>query len=94
VIHWLAYWTGLTNGSGPRYLWWSGIGSDIGELALLGGLLSIARHSNCHAKRCWRFGKPVDGTPYRACHRHHPAHDGTKRNVPLETITDAHRDAR
>jgi hypothetical protein len=73
VIHWLAYWTGLTNGSGPRYLWWSGIGSDIGEVALLGGLIQIYRHTTCHVQGCYRIGRhKVAGTEHVTCRKHHP----------------------
>jgi hypothetical protein len=50
----------------------------------------MIRHANCHTKGCWRFGKQVDGTPYRACWKHHPAHDHPKRNVPLAVIHNAH----
>jgi len=91
--HWLGYWLGLTNAAGPVYSFWSGFGSDLGELALLGGVISIARHGNCHVRGCLRFGKPVAGTPYRACHTHHPDHEGSARNVSLETIVKAHEDS-
>lgn len=89
MIHWLATWMGLDNAGGPIYSFWSGFGSDIGELLILGGLWHFVRHSNCHVKKCARFGKPVAGTPYRACHKHHPNHKGDARNVSLETIQKA-----
>jgi hypothetical protein len=91
--HEFLFGIGATNPSDEQYGFWSGFGSDISEIALLGAMFGVLRHSNCHAERCWRFGKPVDGTAYRACHKHHPAHLGDKRNVPLEVIRDAHREA-
>ena len=86
---WLYHFFGI-GGSGPYYGFWSGAGSDITELAILGAIIQGARHINCHSKGCWRVGKPVDGTPYRACHHHHPDHQEPKRNVPLQVILDAH----
>ena len=87
--HWIEVHTGTVNESGPYYGFWSGFGSDIGEVALLGGVIQFHRHQNCHVKGCWRWGKPVDGTPYRCCHKHHPAHSGSTRNVPVEQIQEA-----
>jgi hypothetical protein len=64
LFHPLRYW---------GYEFWSGIGSDIGEVAILGGLVTIARHLNCHVKGCWRLGgHAVEGTPFRTCRKHHP----------------------
>ena len=72
--HWLAQFFGTENASGTGYLWWSGTGSDLGELALLGVLLGVVRRLNCHEPRCWRWGHlPVPGTAWHACRRHHPA---------------------
>ena len=42
---------GLDNASGRWYLWWSGFGSDLGELTIVAVIL---RHINCHAPGCWR----------------------------------------
>lgn len=67
----LAHWFGIDNLSGPIYGFWSGIGSDLTEFALLGALVKVYVHLNCTVKGCRRIGKhPVDGTPYRTCHRH------------------------
>jgi hypothetical protein len=89
--HWVAVHTGIVNESGPYYGFFSGAGSDLGEITLVTGVLMAARHANCHVHGCWRFGKPVEGTPYRACWRHHPAHDQSKRNVGIGVIHEAHR---
>ena len=73
MLHTLAHYSGLTNLSGPWYGLWSGIGSDIGEVALLAGAWAILRRHNCHVRGCWRIGhRPVEHTPYVVCHRHHP----------------------
>src|ERR1017187_9603650 len=66
VVH-LSQELGISNSSSRAYSWWSGAGSDVTELAILFSLVHVFRHTNCHVKRCWRFGKPVDHTAYRAC---------------------------
>lgn len=59
------------------YQWWSGAGSDLGEATLIGTVIGLAKHRNCHHKGCWWPGHrhPTYGWP--AC-RHHwhepPAH--------------------
>lgn len=74
---------GVDDVSGPWYGFWSGIGSDLSELA---GLLTVAwlfwRRHNCHVHRCWRIGRhPVAGTGYVVCARHHPAGAPSHRDV-------------
>lgn len=89
---WFECHTGETLKCSPAYYnAFSGWMSDITELAILFSLVHVLRHTNCHKKGCLRFGKPVDGTPFRACHHHHPAHEGDKRNVSLDTIHTAFR---
>jgi hypothetical protein len=63
--------------SGLGYQFWSGLGSDIGEVsifgALVGGILAYWHHHNCHVHRCWRLcwhAHPGHGHP--VCKRHHP----------------------
>jgi hypothetical protein len=64
---------GLDDLSGPWYGFWSGAGSDITELAIIGGLISLARRHNCHVKGCWRIGRhKVEGTEFITCAKHHP----------------------
>ena len=41
--------------SGKGYQFWSGIGSDIGEVTLIGLAMVWWRHHNCHVYRCWRL---------------------------------------
>jgi len=72
---WFSHVLGLDNLSGPFYGFWSGFGSDITELAILGGLVSVYLRHNCHVKRCWRIGRErVEGTTLVVCRKHHP-HD-------------------
>lgn len=58
---------------GIGYQFWSGIGSDLGEVTLVGAVLVFLRHRNCHVRRCWRLQwheHPDNGHP--VCRRHHP----------------------
>lgn len=72
-MSWLLHVLGVDDMSGRWYGLWSGFGSDLGELAIIGGLISIVRHHNCHVHRCWRVGRhKVTGTPHVVCRRHHP----------------------
>ena len=69
ILHWLWVHTGI-QGSGPWYGFWSGFGSDIGEVTIFGGILGMYYKHNCHQARCFRVGKhTVDGTPW--CNKHH-----------------------
>ncbi len=71
-LNWLLPWHSLY---GDTYQFWSGVGSDIGELAILGGVIGLWRQHNCHVHRCWRLSwhpHPQHGHP--VCRRHHPEH--------------------
>ena len=61
----LLHFFGIDDTSGRWYAFWSGFGSDLGELAIVGAIL---RHVNCHEKGCWRLGRHYQGTV--ACHKH------------------------
>lgn len=75
-MSWLAHFLGLDNGSGMPYLAWSGPGADLGEFAIVGAFIAHYKRLTCHVtdpRFCWRPGThPVEGTPFRACRRHHP----------------------
>lgn len=75
-MNWAAHLLGLDSASGSWYLWWSGAGADLGELAIVGGLFAHYKRHTCHVNHpqfCWRPGThPVDGSPFRVCGRHHP----------------------
>jgi len=83
VNDWLAVHTGLRNLSGPYYGFWSGIGSDIAELGILGaiatGIYQLVKKWNCHEPGCWRVGThPAAGGQFLLCYRHHPDYAGKK----------------
>lgn len=70
---WLTHVLALDDGSSRWYLWWSGIGADLGEVAIVVSLFAGVRRHNCHVHRCLRVGRhPVAGTTYVVCRRHHP----------------------
>lgn len=95
VRDWLFLHTGVKNGGpDPYYNFWSGIGSDIGEVTLISavvlGVYTGVRKVNCHTKGCWRIGHhALEGTPYILCRHHHPhvPNDGASH----EHILLAHR---
>lgn len=87
-LHWLAVHTGTVNESGEYYGFWSGFGSDIGEVTIIGGMIAGAKHINCAEKGCWRPGHIIHGTTIRTCHKHHPTHPRDKRNG---SVADMHQ---
>ena len=66
ILNHLFIWTG-TKGSGSIYGFWSGFGSDIGEVAILGGVVQLARKHNCHTKGCWRVSQHETPAGYKLC---------------------------
>ncbi len=73
---WTELWD-VTDGEG--YAFWSGFGSDLGEVTLVGivtgGLAAFWTKHNCHVHHCWRLAwhpDPEHGHP--VCKRHHPDH--------------------
>jgi len=62
------------------------ISGPLADITLLGGAYALLRHHNCHAKGCWRIGRrPVEGTAYVVCKKHHPRAQPT-----AEQIHDEH----
>lgn len=43
---------------GEGYNFWSGIGSDLGEVTLVAMAAGWWHHVNCHEQGCWRKGHP------------------------------------
>lgn len=73
--HWFEVKTGTSNESGPYYGFWSGFGSDLGEVTLFGVIIAGYRKINCHSKGCWRIGHhdhEQDGVTYKLCRICHP----------------------
>jgi hypothetical protein len=73
-MHWFdTYFVHVLTGNG--YQFWSGIGSDVGEITLLGIVLLWWRQHNCHVHKCWRISwhpHPIHGHP--VCRHHYPDH--------------------
>ena len=79
LAHWS--WSWFWNPSGKWYVFVSGFGSDLTELAIIGVLY---KRLNCHVSGCYRLGlHHVPGTPYITCRKHHPT-------VPNQGITAEH----
>lgn len=71
-MNWLLHVLGVDDVSGRWYGWWSGAGSDLGELALVGALAGMLRQHNCEVRRCWRLGRHKTAAGHKVCRRHHP----------------------
>lgn len=65
--HWIEVHTGTVNEAGPYYGFWSGFGSDLGEVTMLAGLWAAWRHVNCHNKGCPRLGHHRTSEGHRLC---------------------------
>ena len=78
---WLVHVTGCDYGIGYGkwnfYGFWSGFGSDLGEITIITALLAVYRKHNCHVRGCPRIGRheftdSATGVTYLLCRRHHP----------------------
>lgn len=87
-MHWLAHFFGLDNLSGPYYGFFSGVGSDISELSLVGVMAAHLRAVNCEVHGCWRIGRHATAAGHKVCRRHHPADSLTHADV-----VEAHAEA-
>lgn len=74
MLHWLAVHLGVANIPASQ-AWsnaWGGPISDLGLVAIVGGMIANYRKHVCHSDGCHRIGKhTVDGTPW--CNKHHTA---------------------
>ena len=92
---WLRVHLGIVNEAGPYYAFWSGFGSDLAELSLLGAIgtavYQLVKKFNCHQPGCWRIGNhPAAGGQFMLCYRHHPDYRG--RRPGAELIERLHRE--
>jgi hypothetical protein len=98
VDRWLAAHAGTDDLSGSWYGFWSGIGSDLAELTLIGavgtGVYHVVKKYNCHEPRCWRVGThPAAGGQFILCYRHHPDFHGKRPTHELmEQLHREHQD--
>src|SRR5580658_7401722 len=54
--HWFLRYTGADAESGTWYGFWSGFGGSIPDFLILGSIITIYRHHNCHVKGCLDLG--------------------------------------
>lgn len=88
-MHWLstAWWwfevhSGTVHESGPYYGFFSGFGSDLGELTLIGAVIVGYRKVNCHEPHCFRIAHheyAMNGVTYKFCRKHMPGVDHKNR---------------
>jgi hypothetical protein len=71
MLHLLALVTPLDPLHGDGYGFWSGIGSDFGEVTLVVAVAAWWHHHNCIEKGCWRKGHadPTHGHPLCKVHQ-------------------------
>jgi hypothetical protein len=96
----LGYWaqvhTGTVNEPGPYYGFFSGFGSDLGEVVLIGGVATLVvglwHKFNCHNEKCWRLGlHHVAGGQYVVCRKHNNEITGhPHRKLSTEFLRRAH----
>jgi hypothetical protein len=86
--HWLTQLPHFDSGLG--YQFWSGIGSDLGEITLLVGALAWWKHRNCQVKWCpfFHLHAPTNGGHF-VCKKHHPEYDH-KSKLSHQDVIDAH----
>lgn len=71
VWGWVELHLGIARGGpDPWYNFWSGFGSDVGELAIVGGLVAMVRHANCAHSPCWRLSRHVTVDGHKLCRTH------------------------
>ena len=72
---WTELWD-VTDGEG--YAFWSGFGSDLGEVTLVGlvatGIGTFWHKHNCHEHRCLRLSWHPDENGHPVCKKHHKDH--------------------
>jgi hypothetical protein len=102
ILHWLAEWTGTNSTydtfSTHVYNFVSGFGSDLGEVALIGGVYHLFAVSRCHQggegfRGCRKHGKydffdPTTNTTYKLCSKHHPS---AHKHLSLARIAEIHK---
>lgn len=89
--YWLQVHTGTVNEPGPYYGFFSGFGSDITEVTLLGGFIVLGRKANCHTTHCWRIGRfHLAGGQYLVCGKHHRAVTCAPSKLTVDVLREEH----
>lgn len=97
LTHWSYVHFGIV-GSGGYYGFWSGTGSDIGEVVLIGSIITLIvglwRKVNCHTEGCYRIGiHHVAGGQYVVCRKHHNEITGhPHRKLSIEHLRRMHEE--
>lgn len=89
VARWFLHSTGSDDTTDTEYGFFSGAGSDLTELAIVGGLITIVRKHNCEVHGCWRLGRHLTSAGHAVCRPHHPDD-----HLTVTDITAAHVDAK
>jgi hypothetical protein len=74
MFHIFLNWSGSSNPSGNQYGFFSGFGSDLGEVAIIGAVGATYKHHNCAVPRCWRIAHhkyEIKETKQYTCRMHH-----------------------
>ena len=91
VLNEIYHYLGL-KGSGSWYGWWSGAGSDVGEVVLIGLAATFYRQHTCHVKGCWRLHwkqwVAPEGHTHALCRRHHPHDPPTAAEIAVKAAAE------
>lgn len=93
-MHGFLIWIGVTNASGPAYLFWSGFGADLfSYLAVPIILFEYWRRNTCDVPHCHRIAKRKVkdslGDTHTVCARHIPHNvQETESLAEVLTLTD------
>jgi hypothetical protein len=96
--HWAQIHLGIANEPGPYYGFFSGSGSDLGEVAIIGGIGTLIaglwHKFNCHNEGCARIGlHAVAGGTYMVCRKHHAEITGHQHSkLSTEFLATVHRE--
>jgi len=84
--YWFEVHTGTVNESGPYYGFWSGFGSDLGEVTLLAVFISAYRNVKCASCPRVALHHKVPETGQRTCDKHttQEHHDELRRKHKLK----------
>jgi hypothetical protein len=100
IRHWLAVHTGTYIPPGQYSDWynfWSGFGSDLGEIVLLAAIYQVYKKHNCHVTGCARIGHhkfkdDVEGTEYLLCRKHYrQVHPDLPEKISMEHLIHIHK---
>lgn len=74
VAAWCQHFFGFASNGGndSHYLFWSGVGSDMTEYVIIGGLIQLYWQHSCHEPRCFWPGHMMADGHTRSCWHHHP----------------------